>query len=117
MSLFDESGEIERMAFGEIITVVFALVDCFVYGGEVIGHFLRYTSAMCEYSYPTRYVQGPYPTLTQHPPEMPASTIHVFCLYHPLARLAVPEPPLPPPMTIMSYCLGVGAMFRGVEES
>lgn len=34
----------------------------------------------------------------------------VFLPYHPLALLAEPEPPLPPPMTMKSYCFGEGAI-------
>jgi len=40
----------------------------------------------------------------------------VFLPYHPLALLAEPEPPLPPPITMKSYCLGEGAISILEEE-
>ena len=57
-----------------------------------------------------------HPTLTQVPPLGPFSTKSVLAPYHPAALLAVPLPPLPPPITIKSYfCTsvlsGIGAIF------
>lgn len=56
------------------------------------------------------------PTLTHVPPLRLFSTSNVFASYQPEALLAAPEPPLPPPMTMKSYCLAVGAMVDNCLE-
>lgn len=59
---------------------------------------------------------GIHPTLTQVPPERPFSMSKVLAPYHPDALLAAPEPPLPPPMTMKSYWVVIGAMLWDVLE-
>ena len=56
------------------------------------------------------------PTLTHVPPLRLFSTSSVFAPYQPEALLAAPEPPLPPPMTMKSYCLATGAMVDNCLE-
>ena len=57
------------------------------------------------------------PTFTHVPPLLPCSTNSVFAPYQPEALLAAPEPPLPPPITMKSYCcLATGAMVDNCLE-
>lgn len=101
-SLVDEFAIVESDIFGNIVAVMLAILEVLIYGRHVVGDFLGYTSrTQCQ---PPQVLVALHrtsnPTLTQQPPDSPASTMHVFLLYQPLARRAVPEPPLPPPMTM-----------------
>ena len=43
--------------------------------------------------------------------------MQVFAPYHPLALLAAPLPPDPPPMTIKSYCFVTRTILTVAEEN
>jgi len=118
VSLLDKGCEVHRDGFlAKVIAIVLARLDCFVDGGEVPGHLFRYASSPPSVGgYHVDRWHLTHPTLTHVPPDLPASMIHVFALYHPLARLAAPDPPLPPPTTIKSYCFGAGAMLNLAVE-
>lgn len=55
-----------------------------------------------------------YPTLTQVPPSLFASTTMVFAPWMPDALLADASPPDPPPMTRKSHSLTIGAIVVDV---
>ena len=106
VSLLLEFGKVELDVLGDVISIVCAILQYFVNGGEVSCDLFRDTAdrmlAVLPITKHSIYPAPTHPTLTQVPPDRALSMMSVFAPYQPDALLAAPLPPLPPPMTMKS---------------